>query len=71
MLRIFTMWAEFMIAENSPAIYGWENRNPVFKSRQGRQNISFVPDGTGELPNREPSHEWLGNFHFSAPAEAI
>jgi hypothetical protein len=38
-------------AENSPAIYGWVKRHQhKIKSRQGRQNISFVPDGTGEIP---------------------
>jgi hypothetical protein len=37
---------ENSIVENSPAIYGGENPADNSKSRQGRQNISFVPDGT-------------------------
>jgi hypothetical protein len=37
-------------AENSPAIYGWVKRHQhKIKSRQGRQNISFVPHGTCDV----------------------
>jgi hypothetical protein len=42
----------FAVAErsddNSPAIYGWVMRPSNIKSREGRQNGSFVPDGTLE-----------------------
>jgi hypothetical protein len=35
--------------DNSPAIYGWVKRQPNGKVPQGRQNASFVPDGTLEI----------------------
>ena len=36
--------------DNSPAIYGWVlASNKMEKSREGRQNGSFVPDGTLEI----------------------
>ena len=38
--------------ENSPAIHGWARRCEENKSRQGRQNTSFVPAGT--LENFQP-----------------
>jgi hypothetical protein len=35
--------------DNSPAIYGWVKRQSNGKVPQGRQNASFVPDGTLEI----------------------
>jgi hypothetical protein len=32
--------------ENSPAIYGWVKRHKKIEVPEGRQNGSFVPDGT-------------------------
>ena len=50
-------------AENSPAIYGWVNRHQ-HKISPGRDGRTILPSltGLGTLPNREPSHEWLGYF---------
>src|ERR1035441_8083185 len=49
------------IPENSPAIYGWEYSQANFTGpvRDGRH---FLPSltGLGTVPNREPSHKWLG-----------
>jgi hypothetical protein len=36
--------------DNSPAIYGWGIGRQIYESREGRQNDSFVPDGTWNIP---------------------
>jgi len=42
--------------DNSPAIHGWVKRPANEKSRTGRQNGSFVPDGTlGNCGQRVPA----------------
>jgi len=53
--------------ENSPAIYGWEYRNPIFRIPAGtadnvvavRKDLSSLT-GLETIPNHEPSHKWLG-----------
>ena len=53
--------------ENSPAIYGWEYRNPIFRIPAGtadnvvavRKDLSSLT-GLATIPNHEPSHKWLG-----------
>jgi hypothetical protein len=63
------------VREHSPAIYGWEYGQSYFPSpvRDGRPFLSSLT-GLVAIPNREPSHEWLGyfqsNFPFTYEAEA-
>jgi hypothetical protein len=57
------------IPENSPAIYGWEYRNPNIKVPAGTaDNFLSSLKGLGTFPNREPSHKWLGYFQRQANA---
>ena len=57
----------FPVFDNSPAIYGWEYRNPNIKVPSGtadnvvavRKDLSSLT-GLATIPNREPSHKWLG-----------
>jgi hypothetical protein len=59
------------VPENGPVIYGWEDAPTEFPSpvRDGRQILSSLT-GLGTLPNREPSHEWLGYFQ-KPPASGV
>jgi len=54
-------------ADNSPAIYGWEQRNPNFQVPSGTAD-NFLSSLTGleAFRNREPSHKWLGYFQRQA-----
>jgi hypothetical protein len=58
-----------LAADNSPAIYGWEQRNPNYKVPSGTAD-NFLSSLTGleTFPNREPSHKWLGYFQRQANA---
>ena len=48
-------------AENSAAIYDWEQFNPNFKVPSGTAD-NFLSSLTGleAFPNPEPSHKWQG-----------
>ncbi len=61
--------------ENSPAIHGWEHRQPTIQSpvRDGRTVVAVRKDlssltGLAMFPHREPSHEWLGYFQGAGKA---
>jgi len=69
MMPTFETNVRMMSADHSPAIDGWEPRDPDFKAPPGTKGPCGRPPhilpSLTELrtfPNREPSHKWPGCF---------